>query len=165
MFQRRLIVFIAFLLLALGVLIARLAWLQLFKSEEYITLSQVNIERNPEWLDTTIRGTIYDVRGRALALDEPSYDLYMHYDLTRLYDTYFWELEYSSYLRRNPKKTRADAEAYLTKKYRTQRTEADILLSELSQIMGIAETEMDASVREINERLYTLRLSVARRNY
>jgi cell division protein FtsI/penicillin-binding protein 2 len=165
MFQRRLIIFIAFLLLALGVIIARLAWLQLVVSRDYIKLTRVNQQHPPEWLDNTIRGTIYDFRNHALAQDETSYDLYIHYNITRLYDPEFRQEEQDRYLRENPGKDPLDARLYLEENFDSQQQQADLLLEELANRIGIPVQSLLETIRQINEKISTLRLSIARRNY
>lgn len=165
MFQRRLIIFIAFLLLGLGIIIARLAWLQLAASGDYRKLVRIRQQRQPEWLDNTVRGTIYDCRGQALARDEPSYDLYLHYHLIRLYDPGFREEEENRYLRQQRGKDRMDARLYLETRYDPQQQQADRLVEELAHRIGIPAATLRESIRQINDKIFLLRLSIARRNY
>ncbi|MCK4628229.1 MAG: hypothetical protein KAT56_04460, partial [Sedimentisphaerales bacterium] len=83
MFQRRLVQFSFLLVLALGILIARLAWLQLIHGQEYAEQADKLLEGRYEWLDTA-RGTIYDCQGEILAVDQPVFRVCLHYKLIRL---------------------------------------------------------------------------------
>ena len=74
---RRLLVLAALLLLATGVLIARLAWLQILHYDEWqeqALQSRIHVR----WLPFH-RGRILDARGRVLAEDRRSYDLVWQY--------------------------------------------------------------------------------------
>lgn len=98
MFKRRLVILVCLLVLAMGLLGGRLAWLQIVKGPHYHEKTQIALQLEPRWLKP-VRATIYDSRHRELAADRASFELCLHYHLTRLYDERFWDYQQQKYLR------------------------------------------------------------------
>ena len=162
MFQRRLVQFSFLLAMAMGILIARLAWLQLIHGREYARKADTLLEGRYEWLDTA-RGTIYDCRGEILAVDQPVFRVCLHYKLIRLYYEWFWRDQELRYLNTHPDKTPDDAIRHVQQEYGPQRRKADELLIELADIIGVSMDEIHEEIRKLNERIFVLRTSRARR--
>jgi len=157
MFQRRLTIFIALLLLALGILLGRLGWLQIIEDEKYLELSLSALELPAQWLET-VRGTIYDCKQRPLALDKPSYELCFHYRLTRLYNRHFWRYQQLKWARSESQHTISD-QAELE----NQLQNAEKLLADLAEICDIPREKFKIAIQRINDNIYALRISRARR--
>jgi len=164
MFHHRLKILVILLAAALVVLIARLAWMQIFCGHQYLQQAQLALQRQPQQLET-VRGTIYDCRDRPLALDQPAFDLCLHYQLTKLYDQRFWDYQRIKYLRDNPEKTAHDAQQYLQDAFATQLNNADSLLTELAQICQVPLDSLHSAIRRINDIVYLRRTSRARLLY
>ena len=164
MFQRRLIIFSLLVLGVIGILIIRLAWLQIIRGEKSLESARQLLQENPYWLETT-RGSILDCRGRTLARDEADFQVCLHYRLMRLYDERFWKDQRLRYLTRkgNENKTPADADRDLWEKFGPQRRRANRLLAELAQLCGISMDKIHEAIQEVNERIFTWRTSRTRR--
>ena len=157
MFQRRLKIIIFFWAAAAGVLVVRLGRLQIIEGGDYVRQTQQTIER-AEWIDTR-RGRILDCRDRALALDEGSYELCLHYKLTRLYDDRFWRFQQYK-AEDNPAKDSGERQELAEARER-----AEELLADLVRICAIEPEELYGPIREINDTIYVWRSSRARRRY
>jgi len=157
MFQRRLLWVTALLLAGMGVLIARLLWLQVIQGQTYVAITQREFQP-PGSCSETIRGRILDFRGRVLALDRPTFDICLHYELTRLYDKRYITARLAS--QRNAtrrEKIREDLEK--------QRGEADELLADLSRLCNVPFDEIHRQIEQINDRFFLLQTVQARKRY
>ncbi len=63
MFKRRLVILVCLLVLTMGLLGGRLAWLQIVKGPHYHEKTQIALQLPPRWL-IPIRATIYDSKHR-----------------------------------------------------------------------------------------------------
>ncbi|MCH9022608.1 MAG: hypothetical protein IID32_07565 [Planctomycetes bacterium] len=166
MFKRRLVILVCLLVLTMGLLGGRLVWLQIIQGPHYHEKTQIALQLPPRWLKT-IRATIYDNQYRELAVDRPSFELCLHYHLTRLYDERFWIYEQQKYLRRkqNRSKSLAQARQYVEDQFSGGRPAADKILQELADVCGIPVATLQQAVRRINGSLYDLRTAMARKAY
>jgi len=165
MFQRRLKFLIFFLLGLVALLVFRLGWLQLVVGEKYQQLSTAALELPGQVLDT-IRGSIYDVKGRLLGVDQPSYQVRLHYKLTRLYDERFWRYLAAQWARQE---FAVEAQAQQWPKEQQelarQKAQGDVLLSDLVAICAVDLSVLQESIQQINTNIYVLRSDRARRRY
>ena len=67
----------------------RLFYLQIRRGDHYTEMVREKLRQRPRWVET-VRGRIFDCRGRVLAEDRPRFDVCLQYDLVRLYDERFW---------------------------------------------------------------------------
>ena len=158
MFERRLKIFLFFWAAAAGLLLTRLGYLQIIKGEQY--LKDVSREPAPviQWIDT-VRGSILDCQNRVLALDEGSYELYLHYKLTCLYDGRFWA--YHRYQWQQDSGDDLPSEKELIRRKQL----ADELLRDISQICEVEIESLQGPIKKINDMVFDLRTSRARRRY
>jgi len=158
MFERRLKIFIFFWVAAVGLLITRLGYLQIIKGDQY--LAETTKESPPVklWIDT-VRGSILDCRGRVLAVDEGSFELCLHYKLTCLYDERFWS--YHRYRRRQGTDSQLPSEDDLIRRKQM----ADELLRDIGQICEVETGHLEGPIKKINDMVFNLRTSQARRRY
>ncbi|MBN2374868.1 MAG: hypothetical protein JXD22_00605 [Sedimentisphaerales bacterium] len=158
MFQRRLRIFAIVMGLGLGMLACRLIWLQVLEGEKYQLLSKAALELPGRQIET-VRGTIYDSKGRVLALDRASFDVCLTYKLTRLYDERFWQYQ-ELFWQKNPDKQQEQREKLLK-----QRSEADDLLEDLSELCSVSCEQLLESINEINDSIHVLQTARARRRH
>ncbi|MCP4707242.1 MAG: hypothetical protein GY869_01340 [Planctomycetes bacterium] len=158
MFERRLKIFIFFWVVAVGLLINRLGYLQIIKGQEYFEAINKTPPPVKQWIDT-IRGSILDCQDRILAMDEGSYELCLHYKLTRLYDERFWV--YHRYQWEQGAGDRLPSEEDLTR----QKQLADELLNDICQICEVEVESLHGPIKKINDMIFNLRTSRARRGY
>ena len=78
MFNRRVVIFFLILLIAFGVVSARLIQLQVFAHQEYLQRVEY-VMIHPAVLLPSIRGEIFDRHGKLLASNIPCFDLAVHY--------------------------------------------------------------------------------------
>ena len=166
MFQRRLMVFIAVLVLMMGALLCRLAWLQLIRADAYLEKTEALFKRPPRWLET-VRGNIYDCKGRALATVEASYQLGLHYNLTRLYDPRFWNYQIvrAGRLKKNRGRSREQVELDVDLEYQDDLDLAEGILAELAGLCHVSQETLRESIGHINDRLFDLQTLLARKAY
>ncbi|MCF7957769.1 MAG: hypothetical protein K9M57_04895 [Phycisphaerae bacterium] len=150
----------------MAILLARLVQLQLFESATFDREIQKMFEGRPSWL-ATVRGTISDIKGRSLAVDEPCYRVHMHYEFTRLYDQRFRDFMYLEYETRKKKThpTEKQIRAYLEEKYGQQQANADKWLSELALVLDVSRQEILSEIKRINDSIFSLRAYMARKNW
>jgi len=79
MFHRRLVLLLVIMVCTTGVLAAQLFRLTIIDGEALRTDAERVLESRK--LIPTVRGTIYDRKGRVLAIDEPCYDIAVDYDV------------------------------------------------------------------------------------
>jgi penicillin-binding protein 2 len=157
MFQRRLLWVTALLLAGMGVLITRLLWLQVIQGQKYVQLSQQEFQP-PGSCSETIRGQILDCRGRVLALDRPTFDICLHYKLTRLYD--------ERYIRaRLAVQRKATKREEIREDLKKQREQAEELLENLSRLCNVPLDEIRSQIDQINNRFFLIQTVQARKRY
>ena len=166
MFKRRLVILVCLLVLTMGLLGGRLAWLQIVKGPHYHEKTQIALQLPPRWLKP-VRATIYDIKHRELAADRPSFELCLHYHLTRLYDERFVVYQQQKFLKlkKNSSKSLAQAQRFVADQFGTERAAADKILQELADVCGIRVATLQQAVRRINESLFNLRTVMARKAY
>jgi len=79
MYERRLKIFLTIVAAGMGVILVRLAHLQLVRADEYRQRAQESLIYTVPL--PTARGKILDRHNRVLAADEPCYDLCLHYQM------------------------------------------------------------------------------------
>lgn len=166
MFQRRLIVLVVLLLGGLTVLAVRLGWLGIIKGEHFSDKAMKLLEGRPRWL-STVRGTIYDCKGRVLAVDEAGFRVCLHYKLTGLYDIRFKRYQCLAYLDKagNENKSPDDSEEYWQREYGDNLRLADEWLGQLGEDCGVSLEVIYQEIEEINARIYLWRADRARRQW
>ncbi|NIA07087.1 MAG: hypothetical protein GWP14_05550 [Actinobacteria bacterium] len=87
MFTRRVVIFFLVLLAAFGVISVRLVQLQIFAHQDYLEQAE-DVMLRPPVLLPSIRGQIFDRRGKLLAGNIPCFDLAIHYGAISLDETY-----------------------------------------------------------------------------
>ena len=156
MYKQRLHVFISLCFVAVFTCIVRLAFLQVVKCNEYRSAIEASRILPPVQLPT-VRGSIFDRNGKALAMDKPVFYIQINYQLTRLMDDRFWEGSIQSLLGQNDGMTREEAENEIRAKY------ADKLLTLMRIIETCAEFEstdrekIEVKIRVINDRMWNNR--------
>jgi len=157
MFQRRLLWVTALLLAGMAILIARLIWLQVIQGQNYVDLSQIEY-RPPGNCTETVRGQILDYRGQVLAFDRPTFDICLHYKLTRLYD-----LRYRTY--RLAENIKPEKQQQVRLELNRQREQADELLAKLARLCNIPLEEIRSEINQINDNLFLMQAVQARKRY
>ncbi len=166
MFHRRLIVLILLLVLVMSVLVSRLAWLQIMQGQKYLDTTLDSFKLPAQWIDT-VRGSILDCNNRGLAVMEASFDLCLHYELTRLYDERFWEYQHECLrrLKKHEGKTEDQLKEILEEKYGESRREADKILADLTDLCNVDLKSFHQSIHQLNNKINDLKMVRARRVY
>ncbi len=170
MFQERLKFFIIIVLAGIGLLIGRLAWLQLATGDRYDATIADLLQCPPEWIETD-RGAIYDCTGRALALDIPSYQIQLRYDITRLYDKYFRRYQFLRFYRQQLKEGLSEARAeeaaaaFIDKNFGEPYLKAQQWLQELASICGAPIDRLLDDIAAINRNILRVRAYLARKRW
>ena len=157
MFQRRLLWVTALLLAGMAILIARLIWLQVIQGQNYVDLSQREFGP-PGNCTETVRGEILDCRGNVLASDQPTFNICVHYKLTRLYDQRYHTARLSQ---RQKSQKRQQRRLELNRK----REQADELLAKLARLCNIPLEEILSQIDQINDNLFLMQTVQARKRY
>ncbi|MBN1435983.1 MAG: hypothetical protein JW936_02815 [Sedimentisphaerales bacterium] len=192
MFQQRLKILFIIIGLTMAMLVARLAWLQIHCADKYNTYVQEFLDR-PGRLLETVRGTIYDCNLKPIALDRPAFDLCLHYDITRIYDPRFWDIQAIRFFSGENQTglPHNQARSYLARRFHLNDAEissiiqnhsvnnriplaairqvllekANSLITELAQACRIPVEQLLEPIDQINNRVYDRRLARARRVY
>lgn len=166
MFQRRLMVFIALLVLVMLILLTRLVWLQYFQADVYLQKTQASFEKPPKWLET-VRGNIYDCKGRTLATVQASYQVCLHYQLTALFDERFYEYQVTrtGRLKKHKGKNRDQLEDIVRQTTQQDLASAKSILDELAELCRISPQSLYESIAAINDRINDLQILRARKVY
>jgi len=171
----------------------RLAELQIIDADRYLRQAEQAIEtRGRSLVLETVRGSIYDCHGRRLAIDEPTFDICLHYKLTRLYDERFWQyqrLKFDQFDARAP--SAGQLRRHLRREFNLPAHQvkslleniapgaaeplgplrkivldkADALLAELAWTCDVGMDKLLAAIRQVNDRVYIWQAARARRIY
>lgn len=155
MYKIRLIILIVLFAAAALVCLARLAYLQVFHSEDYRQAIADKQILEPQPLPT-IRGTILDRKGTVLAKDIPVFYAYVNYRLTRLLDERFWDAQIQR--RRptvgedtSPQRLRGELQA----RYEEEFSRLNRLLA-FAERTGTSRAEALQAIRRINNRIWEM---------
>ncbi|MHC5059771.1 MAG: peptidoglycan D,D-transpeptidase FtsI family protein [Planctomycetota bacterium] len=154
MYKTRLKIFIFMCICSLLVCIGRLAYLQLKLGGDYRRQIEEMRILGPMQLPT-IRGSILDRNGRALAVDKPAFYLYVNYEATRLLDDRFWRGVILQ--RKKPGQTDEQAEAQVRRELQER---LDMLLEIIyrsAEISNIDWGQVESKIRRINDRIWNMR--------
>lgn len=157
MFQRRMLWVTMLLLAGMGLLIARLVWLQVIQGQAYVRLSQRE-SLPPGHCTETVRGRILDHHGRELASDQPTFNICLQYKLTRLYDLRYINARLAE--KQNPEKRQETCQ-----ELDHQRKQADLLLAKLARFANIPLEEILTRIEKINDHFFLLQTVQARKRY
>ena len=166
MFDRRLKILLLLVILFNAVLLGRLAYLQIYKYDYFVTETEQLLKRNPRWLETA-RGSILDRNGVVLAHDVPEWRVRVHYKLTRLYDVRFYRYFALRYRQNKDHVNASDQEVldYFMEEYGYQRGRSDQMVAELAEICEVSIEDIRAEIDRINEEIFSTRLWLARRKW
>ncbi len=157
MFQQRLLWVTALLLAGMGILIARLIWLQVILGQTYVDLAHTEFQP-PGQCTETVRGNILDCRGTVLATDRPTFTICFQYELTRLYDPRYIKARLAE-KQKSPKRQQSRLEL------NRQREEADELLAHLARLCNLPLEDIHSQIDQINDHLFLLQTVQARKRY
>jgi len=159
-YGRRLQAFMMVCLALLAACAARLAYLQTAEHESSLRAIEELRIRPPRQLPT-VRGTIYDRNGRALAIDRPAFFLHVNYELTRLLDDRFWQAGIEQLRARQPDMNREQAELAFRRAHQEALTDLLQTMDACAQLTGTDPEEIDRRVRRINEDVWRLARYIA----
>lgn len=109
----------------------------------------------------TVRGSILDRNGKYLAVDEPVFYLRMDYKLTWLLDERFWRVTTMQYMKTKEGITAEEAETAIREKYYRDIANIMNVIDMCARIAGIDKGEIEVRIREINDRIWSLREYIA----
>ncbi len=158
MYDKRLRTFVALAALLLFICLIRLVQMQLL-SQSYYRSRIETLQKDKARHLSTIRGTILDSKGRKLAMDEPRFQLYIHYRLSRLMDERFWQVR----LLQKPtgNKNQQQLLAELQAEYKDEIEALQDTIYKCAQLFGMQRKEIEEKIQNINERIWNLRTFLA----
>ncbi len=155
MYSRRLKTFILIFIIFISICLIRLVQLQIFEcNDSREKIDQIGLA--PARSIPTLRGSILDRHGEAIATEQPKFYLSISYKLTRLLDDRFWE---SNALIRMQSKGVTKAQAMRYWKNRLS-DDIDALNEILERIDSLPNTNKDAALAQIdkiNDKLWKMR--------
>ena len=154
MYKRRLYSFVLLCAVFIVLCVVRLAQLQLVRGRDYrLSIEQARI-LDPMQLPT-VRGSILDRDGNALAVDTATFSLYINYSLSRLLDDRFWKS--SILVRTNDNTTPPQAESELRKSLADAPARLDKVLEVCSDFQDGNREDIRRRIEEINDRIWRMR--------
>jgi penicillin-binding protein 2 len=134
----------------------RLGFLQLVKCAQY--RQEIEDARIlPPIQLPTVRGSILDRNGNAIATDKPVFYVQTNYMMTRLLDDRFWEAEIQQMLQANKEFTRDQAESEVHEKFTDQLAEILVIIERCSQFDHVTPFDIEDTIRNINDRVWMKR--------
>lgn len=110
----------------------------------------------------TVRGTIWDRQGRALAIDRPTFYVQISYQLTRLLDPRFKEARLTQLMNKEEEDlNREEAEVLLQEELSADLRNLFIVLDTCAEMAGIEPDEIYNKVHKINDDVWRLALHIA----
>jgi penicillin-binding protein 2 len=158
MYDKRLKLFVALAALLLFICLIRLVQMQLL-SQSYYRSRIDELQKDKARQLSTIRGTISDCKGRKLAIDEPRFQLCIHYRLTRLMDERFWQVKL---LQQSAKgKNRQQPLTELQAEFKDDIEALQDVIYKCVQLFGIEQEEIEKKIQSIDQRIWNLRTFLA----
>lgn len=162
MYKRRLYTFIFLCAIPVVLCLFRLAYLQFGRVDEFresINSQQILDSRQLP----TVRGNIIDRYGNELAIDEPSFNLYISYSLTRLRDDRYRQS--GILLRTNTETTPKDAEVMLDDELKESKDVLQKVLDICSKFENGDLSKLEERIDLINNRIWKMREFFAWKRY
>ena len=163
MYSRRLKIFIGFCLTLVVICLIRLGFMQIGPGHK-VALEKVSTMRNkPPVKLPTLRGKILDRKGRTLAIDQPSFHIYLSYKLTKLLDSRWQEAQYIRLLNRSY--TPQQANEKLKERYASDIETLYRVLNWCESFTNYSEADLLKRIEKINNNVWRLRSYMAWRNH
>jgi penicillin-binding protein 2 len=154
MYRRRLYSFVFICGLAVSLCLVRLGHLQLVEGEGYRkSIEEARILETVQL--PTIRGRILDRDGNILAVDTASFNLYIHYSLTRLLDDRFRRCSIISGT--DADTTAEKAELALVKDLQEDYASLDKVLDVCDDLQNGGREQLEARIQKINDYVWNMR--------
>ncbi len=156
MFQRRLLLLAAMILLSMALLVLKISHLTLVKGSELKSQAEARLVRH-QWTPT-VRGQILDRKNRVLARDRASYDLALSYRMiTGEWATDRARAFVKSFYREQWRDLTEDQRQALIERARPAYAEhADRALDEIARISGVERAQLDAACQEVRDEVEKL---------
>lgn len=154
MYRRRLYFIVFFCVLAAAACIARLAVLQLVQGDSYRE-SMEDMRILPPVRLPTVRGSILDRNGQALAIDRPVFWLHINYRLSRLLDERFRRANILLAVEEGTSPT--EAERQFGAKYDDDVARLNEIIDKCAEVMGCPAQEAAGKIQAVNDRIWRKR--------
>ena len=105
----------------------------------------------------TVRGSILDRNGNAIATDKPVFYVQTNYMVTRLLDDRFWEAEIQQMMQVNKEFTRDQAEFEMHEEFADQIATVLEIIERCSQFDHVTPLDVEDKIRRINDRVWMKR--------
>ncbi len=163
MYSKRLKIFFGFCLFLVIICLLRLFTMQSGGSRAQ-ALEVIDSMRNTAPVQLpTLRGKIVDRHGKTLAVDKPSYFIYVNYRLTRLLDDNW---QFAKLIRKMARGVEEDtARAQLQEEFADDIRDLYKLIDFCAKLEGNSEAEIKELIQKINDRVWWLRSYIAWRKY
>ena len=154
MYDKRIKIFVIISALLLLVCLLRLTQMQLLPTSSVQSdIEELKRQRGQSQELKTVRGKILDRTGKALATDEPQFQLCINYKLTCFMDDRIREDRLSS----AAEKEDPDAVANVQKKLDLGLTDLNQIINKCAQFKGVEPTEIKNEIRKINDYIWNQR--------
>jgi cell division protein FtsI/penicillin-binding protein 2 len=157
MYDKRIKIFVIISALLLLVCLVRLTQMQLLPTSSVQSdIEELKRQRGQSQELKTVRGKILDRTGnkdKALATDEPQFQLCINYKLTCFMDDRIREVRLSS----AAEKEETDAVAKVQKEWDLGLTDLNQIINKCAQFKGVGPTEIKNEIRKINDYIWNQR--------
>jgi len=151
MYDKRIKIFVIISALLLLVCLLRLTQMQLLPTSSVQSdIEELKRQRGQSQELKTVRGKILDRTGKALATDEPKFQLCINYKLTCFMDDRIWEGRLAS----AAEKEDTDAVAKVQKEWDLGLTDLNQIINKCAQFKGVEPTEIKNEIQKINDYIW-----------
>lgn len=164
MFQRRLLLLAAMILLSMAVLVLKVGHLTVVKGSELKAQAEARLVRH-QWTPT-VRGQILDRKGRVLARDRASYDVALSYPMI----TGEWARERarafakSFYRDQWHDLTKDQRQALVDRALPAYAEHVENAFDELARLGGVTREELDSACKKVRDEVERMQAQITRKN-
>ncbi|MBP7053647.1 MAG: hypothetical protein KBE65_21770 [Phycisphaerae bacterium] len=157
MFDQRVKIFVGFSLALLLICVLRLAQMQLLaESQVQDEIARLKDRYGQSRQLKTLRGKIFDRKGRVIATDTPKFQVYLNYQLSRYRD----ERVTQTMVAEAKREKDPSAEAKVTAKMAKRQQELEEIITECARF-GVSRENIEAKIAERNNKTWNLRSYLA----
>lgn len=155
MYKKRLLIFLGLCSVGLLISISRLSCMSFDAEQAKVRIEEMKIL--PSKQTPTVRGDIYDRKGKPLAKDEPQFYVGISYNLTKLLDERYLEAKLAVLKAKNPETPTEQIEDEFYQKLEEDYINIDKLIEYAARIKDTSQIEIEEEIDKINDRFWRMR--------